>query len=71
MKIKAISILIGLILLIMTIVYTNYFTNSTDIFNNVNYTLDLQNKQEYITYIKEDSVNIEKEFIRKLNENNK
>jgi hypothetical protein len=68
MKTKTILILIGVAALAMTMACTGSFANGAGASNSANYVSDLQNKQESVASIKEDSVNIEKEFARKLNE---
>jgi hypothetical protein len=68
MKLKTILQIIGVTALAITMAGSAAFANGTGASNSANYVSDLQKKQESVASIKEDTVMIEKELARKLNE---
>jgi predicted methyltransferase len=68
MKLKTIFTLIGVMALTITMASPASFCNGAGASNSANYVSDLQNKQESVTSIKEDTVNIQKELLRKIDE---
>jgi len=68
MKTKTSLILIGIIVLTIAMATSLSFANGTGASSSANYVSDLQNKQDSVTSIKEDSINIERELLRKLDE---
>lgn len=68
MRYKLILTLIVVTALAALMTDQDVFCNGTGASNSANYVSDLQNKQESVAAIKEDSVNIEKELLRKIDE---
>lgn len=69
MKIQTILTLIVVAVLAIAMASpASYCNGATGASNSANYVSDLQKKQESVAAIREDTVNIEKELLRKLDE---